>query len=159
MAGENKENKTTQLSANPGSSNQIGEQKWVEVHLYSAGRGPIAIIRSALVGSGLDRIDVRSILSKHVLRSLFAFRPPSERGFRIRFDLVNGQSVHHYKPGSVVYFDSEPKVNLDVVSQKLLCICSYFSSVWIDANLHLYRDVKFAREVCLKKSKKICNRT
>ncbi|KAJ4818665.1 Eukaryotic translation initiation factor 3 subunit C [Rhynchospora pubera] len=122
----------------PSSSNRSSE-RWIEVHLYRHGRGPISIFRSSLVGPGLDRLNVRSILSKYGLRSLFAFKPPSERGFGIgstsstaedlgctprqpavddvnrfgiRFDKANGLSVLRYKPGSVVFFDSEPKGSL-----------------------------------------------
>ncbi|KAF3326920.1 hypothetical protein FCM35_KLT08550 [Carex littledalei] len=112
MAGEIKEMETIQQNSYPSSSNQISDDTSVEVHLYRRGRGPIAIFQSSLVGPGLNRLDVRSIMSQHGLRSLFAFKPPSERGFRIRFDLVKGQSVLHYKPGSVVFFDSEPKGSL-----------------------------------------------
>ncbi|XP_078164492.1 uncharacterized protein LOC144559348 [Carex rostrata] len=111
MVVEIKEMETVQQNSNPSSSNQISDTS-VEVHLYRRGRGPIAIFQSTLVGPGLDRLDVRSIMSQHGLRSLFAFKPPSKRGFRIRFDLVNGQSVHRYKPESILFFDSEPKGSL-----------------------------------------------
>ncbi|KAJ4765943.1 Eukaryotic translation initiation factor 3 subunit C [Rhynchospora pubera] len=94
------------------SSSKRSSERWIEVHLYRHGKGPISIFRSSLVGPGLDRLNVRSILSKYGLRSLFAFKPPSERGFRIRFDKANGLSVLRYKPGSVVFFDSEPKGSL-----------------------------------------------
>ncbi|KAJ3694128.1 hypothetical protein LUZ60_009608 [Juncus effusus] len=101
MAGENSK------AANPRSND-----RWVEVHLYRRGKGPTTIFRSGLVGPGSDRLDVRSILTKYGLRSLFAFKPPAGRGFKIRFDQSSGWSTLPYKAGSVVCFDSEVKGSL-----------------------------------------------
>lgn len=99
----------------PGSPNprpgRPGGTPWVEVHLFRLGRGPIDIFRSSLGGRDQDRLEVRSILVKYGLKSLFAFKPPSERGFRIRFSPRDGTSLHPYRDGAVVFVDGEPKVN------------------------------------------------
>ncbi|XP_073110945.1 uncharacterized protein [Elaeis guineensis] len=84
---------------------------WVEVHLFRRGRGPIDIFRSSLGGRDQDRLEVRSILARYRLKSVFAFKPPSERGFPIRFS-PDGTSLHPYRDGTVVFIDGEPKDSL-----------------------------------------------
>lgn len=84
----------------------------VEIHLYRQGKGPIAVFKSTLVGWEQDQLDVREILDKYGLKSVYAFSTSAGRGVPIRFDRRNGRSMLGYKDGSVVYMDGEPQVIL-----------------------------------------------
>lgn len=82
----------------------------VEVHLFRRGKGPIDVFKSSLGGWDQDQLEVRNILDKYGLKSLFAFNPGYGRGVPIRFHPRNGRSVLLYKDGSVIFVDGEPKV-------------------------------------------------
>ena len=82
----------------------------VEIHLFRQGRGPIAVFKSSLGGWDQDQLEVRDILEKYGLKSMFAFNPQSGRGVPIRFHPRNGRSILTYRDGAVVYVDGEPKV-------------------------------------------------
>ncbi|KAL6984240.1 hypothetical protein U1Q18_017619 [Sarracenia purpurea var. burkii] len=84
----------------------------IEIHLYRRGSGPIGIFKSALGGWGQDQIEIRDILEKYGLKSVFAFNPQSGRGVPIRFNARNGRSILPYTDGSVIYIDGEPKDSL-----------------------------------------------
>ncbi|CAJ1953245.1 unnamed protein product [Sphenostylis stenocarpa] len=84
-----------------------------EIHLYRQGKGPIAVFKSALGGWEQDQLEVRDILDKHGLKSVFAFNPRAGgRGVPVRFHPRNGRSVLTYRDGAVVYLDGEPKDSL-----------------------------------------------
>lgn len=84
----------------------------VEIHLYRQGKGPIAVFKSTLAGWEQDQLDVREILDKYGLKSVYAFSTSAGRGVPIRFNRRNGRSMLEYKDGSVVYMDGEPQVIL-----------------------------------------------
>lgn len=85
----------------------------VEINLFRCGKGPIAVFRSGLGGWDQDQLEVRDILEKYGLKSLFAFSPDSAtRGVPIRFSQKNGRSILTYKDGSIIYVDGEPTVSL-----------------------------------------------
>lgn len=97
----------------------------VEIHLFRQGKGPADVFKASLGGWDQDQLEVRDILDKHGLKSIFAFNPGSGRGAPIRFNPRNGRSMLPYKDGAVIYIDGEPKVRslafLDLLS--LLCPC------------------------------------
>ncbi|KAL4288686.1 uncharacterized protein LOC107617612 [Arachis ipaensis] len=80
----------------------------VEIHLYRQGKGPIAVFKSNLGGWEQDQLEVREILEKYGLKSIFVFNPQSGRGVPIRFHR-NGRSILTYHDGATVYVDGEPK--------------------------------------------------
>ncbi|KAJ4828639.1 hypothetical protein Tsubulata_047587 [Turnera subulata] len=85
----------------------------VEIHLYSQGKGPIAVFNSTLGGWDQDQLEVRDILDKYAFKSIFAFNPAeSTRGVPIRFNRRNGRSLLPYRGGSLVHIDGEPKDSL-----------------------------------------------
>lgn len=92
----------------------------VEVHLFRRGKGPITVFKSSLGGWEQDQLEVRDILDKYGLKSLFAFTPGSGRGVPIRFHPRNGRSMLPYKDGSVLYVDGEPKDSLIKPVTKIL---------------------------------------
>ncbi|GAU13277.1 hypothetical protein TSUD_42310 [Trifolium subterraneum] len=94
---------------NNGSSKSA---KKVEIHLFRQGEGPIAVFQSNLAGFDHNQLNVREILRKHSLKSIFAFNPRSGRAAPIRFNPKTGNSVFPYRNGAVLYIDSEPKESL-----------------------------------------------
>ncbi|CAI8604289.1 unnamed protein product [Vicia faba] len=88
---------------------QSDEVKKVEIHLFRQGEGPIAVFQSELGGLEQNRLNIRQILQKHSLKSIFAFNPRSGRAAPIRFDPKTGNSALPYRNGAVLYIDSEPK--------------------------------------------------
>ncbi|XP_061345207.1 uncharacterized protein LOC133291043 [Gastrolobium bilobum] len=84
----------------------------VEIHLFRQGRGPIAVFKSRLDGWEQNQLEVRDILNKHALKSIFAFNPQSGRCVPIRFNPTNGRSILTYRNGAVLYIDGEPKDSL-----------------------------------------------
>ncbi|XP_011044828.1 PREDICTED: uncharacterized protein LOC105139892 [Populus euphratica] len=80
----------------------------VEIHLYRQGKGPIDVFKSSLGGWDQDQLEVREILEKYGLKSIFAFNPASGRGVPIPFGR-NGRSVLGYRDGSVIHVDGELK--------------------------------------------------
>ncbi|KAH9757802.1 hypothetical protein WN944_008430 [Citrus x changshan-huyou] len=92
----------------------------VEIHLYRQGKGPIAVFKSTLVGWEQDQLDVREILDKYGLKSVYAFSTSAGRGVPIRFDRRNGRSMLGYKDGSVVYMDGEPQDSMIKPVTKIL---------------------------------------
>ncbi|KAK7380566.1 hypothetical protein VNO78_33080 [Psophocarpus tetragonolobus] len=84
-----------------------------EIHLYRQGKGPAVVFRSALGGWEQDQLEVRDILEKHGLKSLYAFNPRERaRGLPLRFSPRNGRSFLTYRDGTVVHLDGEPKDSL-----------------------------------------------
>lgn len=81
----------------------------VEIHLYRCGKGPIDVFKSNLGGYEQDQLEVRSILEKYGLKSIFAFNVETGRSVPIRFHR-NGRSVLPYRDGAVIYIDGEPQV-------------------------------------------------
>ncbi|POO00307.1 WD repeat protein [Trema orientale] len=92
----------------------------VEVHLFRRGKGPIDVFKSSLGGWDQDQLEVRNILDKYGLKSLFAFNPGSGRGVPIRFHPRKGRSLLPYKDGSVIFVDGEPKDSLIKPVTKIL---------------------------------------
>ncbi|MFS7982901.1 hypothetical protein Hanom_Chr11g00968181 [Helianthus anomalus] len=84
----------------------------VEVHLFRSGEGPIDTFKSPLGGWDQDQLEVRDILEKYGLKSVYAFNTQSGRGVPIRFNPKNGRSILPYKDGSVILIDGEPKDSL-----------------------------------------------
>ncbi|XP_004290466.1 PREDICTED: uncharacterized protein LOC101304054 [Fragaria vesca subsp. vesca] len=84
----------------------------VEVRLYRQGKGPIDSFKSSLGGWDQNQLEVRDILDKYGLKSLYAFNPQSGRGVPIRFNPRNGRSMLPYRDGSEVHIDGEPKDSL-----------------------------------------------
>ncbi|XP_002888847.2 uncharacterized protein LOC9324910 [Arabidopsis lyrata subsp. lyrata] len=84
----------------------------VEIHLYKCGKGPIDVFKSNLGGYEQDQLEVRSILDKYGLKSIFAFNVEKGRAFPIRFHPRNGRSVLPYRDGAVIYIDGEPQDSL-----------------------------------------------
>ncbi|KAL0700718.1 hypothetical protein Bca4012_056840 [Brassica carinata] len=84
----------------------------VEIHLYRCGKGPIDVFKSNLGGWEQDQLEVRCILEKYGLKSIFAFNVEKGRAFPIRFNPRNGRSVLTYRDGAVVYIDGEPQDSL-----------------------------------------------
>lgn len=82
----------------------------VEIHLYKSGKGPIDVFKSNLGGYEQDQLEVRSILEKYGLKSIFAFNVEKGRAVPIRFHPRNGRSVLPYRDGAVIYIDGEPQV-------------------------------------------------
>ncbi|KAL7127836.1 hypothetical protein ABFS83_14G277700 [Erythranthe nasuta] len=83
-----------------------------EVHVYKQGKGPIDVIKMGLSGWDQDQLDVREILDKYGLKTVYAYTPGSGRGVPIRFNPRNGRSIVTYRDGSVIYLDGEPKDSL-----------------------------------------------
>ncbi|KAI6689624.1 hypothetical protein NL676_026452 [Syzygium grande] len=52
----------------------------VEIHLFRQGKGPADVFKTSLGGWDQDQLEVRDILDKHGLKSIFAFNPGSGRG-------------------------------------------------------------------------------
>jgi len=83
----------------------------VEIHLYRQGKGPVTVFKSPLGGWEQDQIEVRDILEKHGLKSVFAFNPRAGgRGVPVRFNPRNGRSMLTYRDGAVVHLDGDPTV-------------------------------------------------
>jgi hypothetical protein len=101
-------------------SSQSAKNK-VEIHLFRQGEGPIAVFQSNLAGFEQNQLNVREILHKHSLKSIFAFNPSSGRAAPIRLNPKTGNSVLPYRNGAVLYIDSEPKVS---ISQSSLIMIS-----------------------------------
>ncbi|KAF3516958.1 hypothetical protein DY000_02062667 [Brassica cretica] len=59
-----------------------------------------------------DQLEVRSILEKYGLKSIFAFNVEKGRAVPIRFNHRNGRSVLTYRDGAVVFIDGEPQDSL-----------------------------------------------
>uniref|UniRef100_A0A6N2NKI0 Uncharacterized protein n=1 Tax=Salix viminalis TaxID=40686 RepID=A0A6N2NKI0_SALVM len=85
----------------------------VEIHLYREGKGPIDVFKSRLGGWDQDQLEVREILEKYGLKSIFAFNPSSGRGVPIPFGR-NGRSLLGYRDGSVIHVDGGGKVAVGV---------------------------------------------
>ncbi|XP_027336765.1 uncharacterized protein LOC113850418 [Abrus precatorius] len=93
----------------------------VEIHLYRQGKGPVTAFKSALGGWEQDQLEVRDILEKHALKSIYAFNPQAgARGVPVRFNPRNGRSLLTYRDGAVVYVDGEPKDSLVKPVTKIL---------------------------------------
>ncbi|ESW23928.1 hypothetical protein PHAVU_004G088200 [Phaseolus vulgaris] len=85
----------------------------VEIHLYRQGKGPVTVFKSPLGGWEQDQIEVRDILEKHGLKSVFAFNPRAGgRGVPVRFNPRNGRSMLTYRDGAVVHLDGDPTDSL-----------------------------------------------
>ncbi|KAK7364546.1 hypothetical protein VNO80_13283 [Phaseolus coccineus] len=85
----------------------------VEIHLYRQGKGPTAVFKSPLGGWEQDQIEVRDILEKHGLKSVYAFNPRAGgRGVPVRFNPRNGRSMLTYRDGAVVHLDGDPADSL-----------------------------------------------
>lgn len=78
--------------------------------MYRCGKGPIDVFKSNLGGWEQDQLEVRPILDKYGLKSIFAFNVEKGRGVPIRFNPRNGRSMLTYRDGAVVYIDGEPQV-------------------------------------------------
>lgn len=95
------------------NENDVVERKIpeVEIHLFRQGKGPVVVFKSALGGYEQDQLEVRELLDKHGLKSIFAFNHQTRlRGVPVRFHPRNGRSLLSYRDGAVVYLDGEPKV-------------------------------------------------
>ncbi|KAF8025148.1 hypothetical protein BT93_F2100 [Corymbia citriodora subsp. variegata] len=92
----------------------------VEIHLYRQGKGPVEVFKASLGGWDQDQLEVRDILDKYGLKSIFAFNPGSGRGAPIRFNHRNGRSMLPYKDGAVIYVDGEPQDSLVKPITKIL---------------------------------------
>ena len=97
-------------SLHPNPRNVKTKVPEVEIRLYQRGKGPIDVFKSRLGGWDQDQLEVREILEKYGLKSIYAFNTRSGRGVPIRFHPRNGRSILGYKDGSVVHIDGEPKV-------------------------------------------------
>ncbi|CAN6932678.1 unnamed protein product [Brassica oleracea] len=84
----------------------------VEIHLYRCGKGPVDVFKSNLGGWEQDQLEVRSILEKYGLKSIFAFNVEKGRAVPIRLNPRNGRSVLTYRDGAVVFIDGEPQDSL-----------------------------------------------
>ncbi|XP_010471186.1 PREDICTED: uncharacterized protein LOC104751016 [Camelina sativa] len=94
------------------SKTAAGKMPEVEIHLYKSGKGPIDVFKSNLGGYEQDQLEVRSILEKYGLKSIFAFNVEKGRAVPIRFHPRNGRSVLPYRDGAVIYIDGEPQDSL-----------------------------------------------
>ncbi|GMI90762.1 hypothetical protein like AT1G71780 [Hibiscus trionum] len=92
----------------------------VEIRLYRQGKGPIDVFKSSLGGWDQNQLEVRDILEKYGLKSIYAFSTQSGRGVPIRFHPRNGRSILGYKDGSVVHIDGEQKDSLIKPITKIL---------------------------------------
>ncbi|KAA8537974.1 hypothetical protein F0562_027446 [Nyssa sinensis] len=92
----------------------------VEVHLFRQGKGPIDVFKSSLGGWDQDHLEVRDILDKYGLKSIFAFNTESGRCAPIRFNPRNGRSLLPYTDGAVIFIDGEPKDSLIKPITKIL---------------------------------------
>ncbi|CAN8239395.1 unnamed protein product [Cochlearia groenlandica] len=84
----------------------------VEIHLYRSGKGPIDVFKTNLGGWEQDQLEVRSILDKYGLKSIYAFSVEKGRAVPIRFNPRNGRSMLPYRDGAVIYIDGEPQDSL-----------------------------------------------
>ncbi|CAN7129344.1 hypothetical protein BRARA_G02393 [Brassica rapa] len=94
------------------SRNATAKVPEVEIHLYRCGKGPVDVFKSNLGGWEQDQLEVRSILEKYGLKSIFAFNAEKGRAVPIRFNPRNGRSVLTYRDGAVVFIDGEPQDSL-----------------------------------------------
>lgn len=102
----------------------------VEIHLYRSEKGPIDVFKSNLGGWEQDQLEVRAILEKYGLKSIFAFNVDKGRGVPIRFQR-NGRSVLTYRDGATVYIDGEPQViNLFFLWSLLIVFDSELTFIW-----------------------------
>ncbi|KAJ4873281.1 hypothetical protein Rs2_45057 [Raphanus sativus] len=69
----------------------------------------IDVFKSNLGGWEQNQLEVRSILEKYGLKSIFAFNVERGRAAPIRCHPRNGWSVLPYRDGAVVYIDGEPQ--------------------------------------------------
>ncbi|XP_039056165.1 uncharacterized protein LOC120199012 [Hibiscus syriacus] len=76
--------------------------------------------RDRLYRQDQNQLEVRDILEKYGLKSIYAFSTQSGRGVPIRFHPRNGRSIPGYKDGSVVHIDGEPKDSLIKPITKIL---------------------------------------
>ncbi|XP_061350169.1 uncharacterized protein LOC133295355 [Gastrolobium bilobum] len=89
----------------------------VEIHLFREGKGPVTVFKTTLGGWEQDQLEVRDILEKYGLKTIFAFNPEnSGRGVPVRFNPRNGRSLLTYGDGAVVYLDGEPKEGNNALS-------------------------------------------
>ncbi|KAB5557355.1 hypothetical protein DKX38_008264 [Salix brachista] len=91
----------------------------VEIHLYREGKGPIDVFKSRLGGWDQDQLEVREILEKYGLKSIFAFNPSSGRGVPIPSGR-NGRSLLGYRDGSVIHVDGGGKDSMIKPVTKIL---------------------------------------
>jgi len=115
VVGEIEEVDAAPKNVTPGTSEQAKHVRTkvpeVEIHLYRQSKGPVAVFKSPLGGWEQDQIEVRDILERHGLKSVFAFNPRAGgRGVPVRFNPKNGRSILAYRDGAVVYLDGDPKV-------------------------------------------------
>ncbi|KAL1212458.1 hypothetical protein V5N11_034814 [Cardamine amara subsp. amara] len=101
----------SQLDGELRSKNVTTKVPEVEIHLYRLGKGPIDVFKSNLGGYEQNQLEVRSILDKYGLKSIFAFNVEKGRAVPIRFHR-NGRSVLPYRDGAVIYIDGEPQDSL-----------------------------------------------
>ncbi|KAK4253044.1 hypothetical protein QN277_010877 [Acacia crassicarpa] len=101
----------------------------VEIHLYRQGKGPIDVFKTTLGGWDQDQLEVRDILDKYGLKSIYAFNTQSGRGVPIRFNPRNGRSMLTYKDGGVVYIDGEPKDSMIKPVTKILTGVAFITVV------------------------------
>ncbi|KEH43616.1 hypothetical protein MtrunA17_Chr1g0201111 [Medicago truncatula] len=106
------EKKEALLGERESERKQSESAKKVEIHLFRQGEGPIAVFESELGGCEQNRLEVREILHKYSLKSIFAFNPRSGRAVPIRFNPKTGYSVLSYRNAAVLYIDGEPKESL-----------------------------------------------
>ncbi|KAG4200969.1 hypothetical protein ERO13_A05G247100v2 [Gossypium hirsutum] len=102
----------SEANPNPNPSTVKTRVPEVEIRLYRQGKGPIDVFKSSLGGWDQNQLEVRDILDKYGLKSIYAFSPQSGRGVPIRFHPRNGRSILGYKDGSVVHIDGEPQDSL-----------------------------------------------
>ncbi|BFG40926.1 hypothetical protein CerSpe_272000 [Prunus speciosa] len=119
---EESDSKPDESSRNPNPNPKTARTKVpeVEIYLYRRGKGPIETFRTSLEGWDQNQLEVRDILDKYCLRSLYAFNTWSGRGVPIRFNPRNGRSMLAYKDGSKVHIDGEPKDSLIQPVTKIL---------------------------------------
>lgn len=118
----------SEINPNPNPTTVKARVPEVEIRLYRQGKGPIDVFKSSLGGWDQNQLEVRDILDKYGLKSIYAFSPQSGRGVPIRFHPRNGRSILGYKDGSVVHIDGEPQV---ISNFSLLTILGYiFASIF-----------------------------
>lgn len=127
------------------SRNAAAKVPEVEIHLYRCGKGPVDVFKSNLGGWEQDQLEVRSILEKYGLKSIFAFNVKKGRAVPIRFNPRNGRSVLTYRDGAVVFIDGEPQVIIYILpmesSRLLESIC--FELFWFKLRWSRLLSVKF----------------
>jgi hypothetical protein len=102
----------------------------VDVQIYIQGKGPVHKLKVPLEGWDKNKIDLEIIMSKYRLRRLYAYSLTSGRGLELFFSPRNGLSLVSYsgKPGAIVRFDADPKVQL----HSMICFhsrCQFFLSI------------------------------